>query len=475
MDQWDKLWTACASEASSTPSCKQRLREHLLAHLLTPARHTLTSLITLFGRQHQDWTADYDLYAKNRVNPSAIFRHIRREVESVCTDSPILRVAIDDTILRKTGRKIPTAAYRKDPLGPPFHVNLVWAQRMIQFSAAIPGPDKDVRMIPIAFEEASTPRKPRKNASAEEWATYIELKKQRNLNQIALNTFNGIQMQRVAENPGQTPLTRLLVDGSYTNRHILRKLTKGCSLIGRIRKDAKLFAIPEKQAESGRRRIYGKTLPTPEQLRQDDSVPWIPVTARACGNDYVFEIKTIDRVRWRAAGKMDLRLVVIRPVAYRPRQGDRKLYRQPTYLICTDPDLPVATLLQEYLWRWDIEVNHRDEKTLLGVGEAQVRNKHSVASIPATAVAAYSMLHLAALRAFGWKAIPGVIPPPAWRDPQKKIRASTLDLMNELRRELWSSAIHPKHLNDFMNPDPLNAKSIKSEPDLCSALFLMTA
>ena len=87
-------------------------------------------------------------------------------------------------------------------------------------------------------------------------------------------------------------------------------------------------------------------------------------------------------------GKKDLRLVVIRPVPYKG-PGGKRLYRQPAYLICTDPELPLEDLLQSYLWRWDIEVNHRDEKTLLGVGEAQVRNKKSAWSVPASAVAAY--------------------------------------------------------------------------------------
>jgi hypothetical protein len=94
------------------------------------------------------------------------------------------------------------------------------------------------------------------------------------------------------------------------------------------------------------------------------------------------------------AGEMDLRLVVIRPVGYRLRSGARKLYTQPAYLICTDPLLALEDLLQEYIWRWDIEVNHRDEKTILGVGQAQVRNENSVQHIPALAVAAYAKVHV---------------------------------------------------------------------------------
>jgi hypothetical protein len=76
-------------------------------------------------------------------------------------------------------------------------------------------------------------------------------------------------------------------------------------------------------------------------------------------------------------------------------------------LICTDPDLPLEDLLQEYVWRWDIEVNHRDEKTILGVAQAQARNENSVEYIPATAVAANAMRHFFCFCNFrGLKAVP---------------------------------------------------------------------
>ena len=50
-------------------------------------------------------------------------------------------------------------------------------------------------------------------------------------------------------------------------------------------------------------------------------------------------------------------MVVIKPLGYRLRQGGKLLYRQPAYLLCTDSTLAVAQVVQEYLWRWDIEVN----------------------------------------------------------------------------------------------------------------------
>ena len=451
------------------------MREHLLAHLVCPGRHTITSLITVFGKQFRDWTADYSLYAKDRVNEEVIFRQVRKELEALSPATRPLCIALDDTILRKTGKTIPGAAYRKDPLGPPFNLNLVWAQRRLQLSAAVADENNEVRMIPIAFQDASTPRKPRKSAPVEQVELYKEQMKQRNLNALATDALRQLQQERAEENAGTAPELHVVVDGSYTNRKMLRNLPEKTTLIGRIRKDAKLSAKPGAQAVRGRKRFYGEDLPTPQQIRRDPDIHWITVQARASGKWRDFEVKTLGPIRWRAAGQMDLRLLVIRPVGYRLRQGARKLYTQPAYLICTDPNLPLEDLLQQYLWRWDIEVNHRDEKTILGVGQAQVRNENSVQHIPATAVAAYAMLHLAAIKAYGQGGKPTAIPEAKWRKPSKKQRPSSQDLINELRRELWACAIRPEILTNFMNKAHPKAKLIKYQPDICSSLFAATA
>lgn len=432
-------------------------------------------MITIFGKQFRDWTADYSLYAKDRVDEEVIFRQVRKQVETLGqTDRPLC-LALDDTILRKTGKAIPGTAFRKDPLGPAFNLNLVWAQRMIQLSAAVADQNNDVRMVPVVFKNASTPRKPRKTALPETVQLYKEQMKQRNLNALAVQALEALQLERTEENNGAVPALHVVVDGSYTNRKMLRHLPKNTTLIGRIRKDARLSAKPDAQIELGRRRFYGKDLPTPEQIRQDDDIPWVTVPARINGEWRQLEVKTLAPIRWRAAGEQDLRLVVIRPVGYRPRQGARKSYTQPAYLICTDVNLPLEALIQEYVWRWDIEVNHRDEKTILGVGQAQVRNEHSVESIPATAVAAYAMLLLSAIKAYGKNGKPATIPEAKWRRPGKKCRPSTQDLLNELRRELWAQAIRPEHLTDFMHAARHRTKPLNNQPNLCSTLFAATA
>ena len=98
------------------------------------------------------------------------------------------------------------------------------------------------------------------------------------------------------------------------------------------------------------------------------------------------------------------------------------------------PTTPAALLLQDYFDRWGIEVNHRDEKEILGVGEAQVWNKHSVCKVPALLVAMYSWLLLAGLHCYGSKRTRDYEPLPKWR--RKARRPSCLDLVTLLRKQL---------------------------------------
>jgi hypothetical protein len=94
-------------------------------------------------------------------------------------------------------------------------------------------------------------------------------------------------------------------------------------------------------------------------------------------------------------------------------------------------------LLQPYFDRWQIEVNHREEKDTLGVGQAQVRSAQSVPRQPAFAVAAYSALLLAGLLAFGPARTDAYAALPKWR--RKAHRPSCLDLITRLRQEMIES------------------------------------
>jgi hypothetical protein len=222
------------------------------------------------------------------------------------------------------------------------------------------------------------------------------------------------------------------------------------------------------------RRKYGLPAPTPDQLRQDDSHPWQPIPAFASGQIHNFRVKTLAPVLWRKAGPdRRLRMMVIAPVGYRLRKNSRMLYRQPAFLLCTDPQLPVELMLQYYLWRWDIETGHRQEKQIVGIGQAQVRNERSVERQPQLAAAAYAMLLLAAARAFSGETMDLALPPPKWMANRPKTRVSTQDLIRQLRYEVWGEALThlPGDSAHFVAADPAVTKPPEPPVSLDSAVL----
>jgi hypothetical protein len=457
----NSLWQQCVPAHLQT-RVDQRAHTLALSSLLCLGRHTVTGLISTSGSQFHDWTAPYRLFSQDRLEGSALFAGIRAAYLQQLPDDSPLCVSVDDSLLPKTGRKIPGVAWRRDPQGPPFQTNLIRAQRVLQFSALLPLPGSPaVRAIPLDFLQAPTPPKLRKQASEAQKQQHKELSASLNLSTRAL-----AQVEVMRPGFGDRPLF-LVTDARFTTRRFTRGLPAQVTLIGRVRKDAKLFYPPTQQPARGRRRSYGEPCPTPEQIRQGDQLPWQTIRVHAAGADHDCRVKVVNRVLWRpTGGRRLLRLVVIAPLAYRPRQGAKLLYRDPAYLICTDPELPVEKVVQFYVWRWEIEVNFREEKTLLGVGQAQVRNAQSCQSLPAFQVAAYALLLLAAARSNP----SDLLPPPKWRERSKPERVSTQRLVQHLRFEVWGRGMGLENFSGFCTHSASTEKPEKLLEALPSAV-----
>jgi hypothetical protein len=449
----------------------RRVHRHTLSQLLCLGRHTLTGLLGTAGRMFCDWSSDYRMYSSERIQAQKLFGSVRQAlVNPMPSDHPVV-VAVDDTRLPKTGRKTHGVKYVRDPLGPPFGLNLIKAQRFLQISMACVADQQMARMIPIDFVHAPAPQKPRDQADESAQLAFSKAQKDMALPRVAAGRLQELR-QALDEDgqPGRSLWT--VVDGGYTNHTFLQNLPSKTMMIGRIRADAKLYYLPgSSQGKPGRNRVYGLKAPTPQQVLQDDSVPWQYIAAFAAGKTHQFKIKTLTPLRWRSAGKTyDLRLIVIAPLGYRLTKTSRLLYRKAAFLICTDPNAAIEQVLQAYLWRWDIEVNFRDEKTLLGIGQAQVRHERSVENVPALAVAAYAMLLTSAIQAFGPTGKPDSLPAPKWRR-DRTLRASTQSLMNHLRHEAWARAIH---FSGFVSRHESHTNPEKSQTCLEGAVFYAT-
>jgi len=436
-----------------------RARPLTYGQLLSPPRHTTSAAICAIGRQFEDWSADYRVFSRSPWDPQLLFDPVIDHAIPLLPPLPAPVVAaMDDTACKKSGRRIPGVSTVRDPQSPPYHVNLIRGLRFVQASLMVAPLDGKgpARALPVRFRPAPPAPKPKKNAPPEEWQEFKKRKKALSLTQIGLATV--IDLRKALDQRPNTQLRELLisVDGSYTNQVLLKALPPRTTLIGRIRQDADLHLPLDPNAKTnGRPRKYGLKAPTPKEVLSNDSIPFQEIPSFAVGEIRNFKVKVFGPVFWNKAGHdKPLLLVVIKPVGYRLRKGSKLLYRDPAFLICTDPKLDLKTLVQAYIYRWEIEVNHHDEKSIIGVAQAQTRNPHAVDRQPQLQVAAYSLLLLASILAHGFERTEDYLPMPKWRSQSP--RPSAADLVNLLRQQILGHTFSADHEISF---DPFDAST----------------
>jgi len=269
-----------------------------------------------------------------------------------------------------------------------------------------------------------------------------------------------VQLRQSLDQDGKDRSLVLAFDGGYTNSTVLKAIPPHTTCIGRIRKDAHLCFLPDPalMKTRGRQLRHGADAPTPDQFRTDESEPWQTMEFTHSGIAHQLRYKRRQNMMWRTAGAQQiLQLIVIAPLAYRLRKGSKLLYRDPGYLICTDPELNSRQIIEAYFQRWDI------------VGQAQVRAEASVESAPALTVAACGMMLVSAERAFG-NSREGLLPQPKWAASSQGTRTSTQQILHQLRAEVWGRGLGIDHFSGFASGQPSGTKPEKCSFPLASAV-----
>ena len=312
----------------------------------------------------------------------------------------------------------------------------------MQFSALVPLYNffgVPCRAVPIRFIDAPPVKKPGKKASEKEREEYVQAKMTHNLSTIFVN--HAKKLREYLNSLGQASLRIIFVcDGSFCNTICMRMSIIGTDILARCKKNAALcFA-----ANGEGRKLYSSKKFTPEDIRQDETIPYGSGEFFYGGQYRKIKYKEVMNVLWQRVTKLlQLRLIVIAPIPY--EHGGRKNYREPGYLLTTDLITSVEELIQIYLDRLQIEYNFRDEKSVVGVGEAQVRNEKSVSKEPAFTVAVYSALLVASINSYGdgYNKIRDLLS--KWRKEPK--RPSCRMLMKELYNELREDPVKVIKLN----------------------------
>ncbi len=425
------------------------LKRHLSAHCWSEC-HTITGLLRCEHRYDHDWSADYRLYSRG-IDTQGLFKPIIRRLSSTISQDKPLILCVDDSLIKKTGKHIMEAGYYRDPLGPAFNVNLIYALRFVQISMAVPDKAyiRAYRTIPVAAEVIIKPPKDIDREQRYEYSPSMH----------AVNLLNQITAGFRKEQSSRKII--LCGDAGFTTSTLLQRLPENVTYIGRFRKDAALF-IPTDSREKkvGRPKSYGEQLPTPEQLRKDTDTPWQKANITRNNKVQTIDYKRIARAKWRAAGEnITVQVVVVRPLRRGKLSSGGYSYTQPTYLICTDTELPAEELIQTYLARWGIEVNFKEEKQIAGIGQAQLWNSKHVRTAPVVAIAAYSATLLAGREMFANGLVPDHLKFGRWQRRHKFKSYTTSDIRMQLYNDLKNQLSGNLNQNEIFETNIIKSAS----------------
>lgn len=411
----------------------QRMMVVVIGLMCCEGRRTITGSLALRGLTQADWSADYRIFSKVRWERREIFRPVLAEVLPLVSPDGFIPVCLDDTLLKKSSQVIAEARWLRDPLSPKFRTNLIKGLRFVHSAIVLPHAGEGVpgRAISVAFELAPPLKKPGKRATPEERDAFKTRQKAANLSTSGARVISLIRQEVDGIGMGHRKVLAV-VDGGYTNNLFIRSLPENTDMLGRTRKDIALYRPAE---ENKHGRLYGERLPTPDQIRQDETVPYVETTCFVGSYTRTIRYKEVKDVLWKSGARArKLRLFTVAPLGYTKPGRRKRYYRDPAYLITTDLVSPAQALLQAYFDRWQIEPLHRDLKTGLGIAQPQVWNDRAVQRTAPAMTASYSLLMLAAHKLYGPERLASYPPLPAWRSKRPR-RPSQHDLVTLLRND----------------------------------------
>ncbi|MDX2112022.1 MAG: transposase [Verrucomicrobiota bacterium] len=441
-DQW-----ACVF---SQQRIHQKMQRHAAGLILTMGRTCISRILTTLHLDQIDWSAEYRLFSRSRWNPQDAFKPVLHAMKDYgCDgDGPIV-IAGDQTHIKRSGRKVAGTHTMRDPVSSQaYHVNLIRGVSFLHLGvlaypkgyASAPASVQDVlpspRCLPVHFSRAPVLKKPARKASETEIALHKQLQKTRPVMQSTLAAMKDVR-ERLDQCGHKQRRIHFVFDGSFCNRTVMEKPMERIDITCRCRKNAS-FRLRDPQGKGNRFYLPG-TL-TADQIRTDhENYPWSESRIRFGNAVITIRYKEVHGIYWhRAAGRRPLRLFIVAEPPHADRSSTKRKHpcfgSGSAFLLSTNHNDSACKIIQDAFDRWQIEVAHRELKSVLGVGHSQVRHIQSVERHPAFAAACYSLLHLAGLQTYGWTRTAECGPLPKWR--ANAARPSCLDLVRVLRKQL---------------------------------------
>jgi hypothetical protein len=264
----------------------------------------------------------------------------------------VVWVVVDDTLCHKRGAKVAFGGIFLDAvLSSKRHKTLRFGLNWVVLGVAVPLPCRPDRYFCLPML----------------WRCY---RKKGQAGHRSRTRLAARMAHRLAESlPGRT--FWLVSDSAYINSELIKGRPENLQVLGPLRWDAALYALPGPYGGKGRPAKKGGRLPTPRGMIEDTAT-------------YPARLQTI---RFPKAERR-LRVQVVRDILGYTGCGDDPvmvvLVRDPLgqwrdeVLVATDPSVSAAFVIQGYCRRWSIEPAFFDSKQYLGLHDPRVWSERSV-------------------------------------------------------------------------------------------------
>jgi len=325
--------------------------------VLTTGPHAVTQALVVTavaGRRHHE--AFHRFFSRGTWQPDEMGRILFLAVVRLLPRDAAIRVAVDDTLAPKKGPQV---------FGIGSHLDAVRSTR--KFRVFCFGHCWVVLavLVPVPF-------------SIRVWAVPVLFRLYRNKKECAAKGHPYRKKTELAREMVDVLLgwvgshrVELAADSACCNDTVTRDLPPSVVLLGAMRPDAVLTALPESTSgqRPGRPRRRGLLLPKPQQLANNDRQEWKTCQATLYGRRQRVRYKECCAQWYRACGTRLLRIVVVSVAS-----GAVNL----RVFFSTDATMTVAQILEGYAARWSIEVTFKNLKQLLGFADSSARKKQAV-------------------------------------------------------------------------------------------------
>src|SRR4051812_45735354 len=396
------LTSLAAGLAAAVPRRARTTFAELLLGAATTRGGHVTDAILAAGLS-RSWTSYYWFLQRGRWAWLAVWRALLAALATLF-EPPVWHVVIDDTVVERISARAPGSLVHRNHSAKPNRSRFLRGQGWLCLAAVVERGWK-VGAVPLMLRLVRRGANRGKLGSAR-----------------FLVRLLGRRLGRV----------RLLLDAWFMRARLIEAaVADGHTVIGRVRRDLALYAVPRppRRRRRGRPRKYGSRM-TPEKVEA------LPVHRSARGLYGRFEV-----VRYRSCrgAARFLKGRVVRAVWVRLERPDRP--GEERLLLCTDPDLPAPEVITSYAKRWAVEPLFAAMKHGWGLKDAWQQSRQVLMRWVTILAAGYALGQMLAYT--DPARVPGLASPAPWRPPGTRTAGLIRAGLARLLRGVGPAALAP--------------------------------